>query len=199
MNTIDLLDECLTISYRMRKSSIKGRKHKPKGDSSIGEKNIFKIDDKVVVKGRYIVPKHYGEIVDSLTNKRYRVKWVFNDYDDEIEILDSHKLKPWDPGKKDYFVDDDEESVANTASLGDRKPAITKQTSFKKMTVEVATVESQQDDIFAEKTFDAFKNELNEWWIENASQREDEDLRGQVADDFTEVRPLCSLLYCPPF
>lgn len=62
------------------------------------------------------------------------------------------------------------------------------------MTVATVTVESQHDDLLAEKTFDAFKNELNEWWIENASRRDDEDLRGQVADDFTEVRRLVASL-----
>lgn len=199
MNTIDLLDECLTISYQMRKSSIKARKHKPKGgDSSTGEKNTFKMGEKVVVKGRYIAPKHYGEIVDSVSNKRYRVRWVFNDYEEEIEILESHKLKTWQIGKKDFFVDEDEVSpMMNSNSIsspGGEKPGMRKQSSFtgKKTTVEFATVESQKDDQFAEKTFDAFKNELNEWWIDNASQRDDEDLRGQVADDFTEVNNIAT-------
>jgi hypothetical protein len=58
------------------------------------------------------------------------------------------------------------------------------------MTVEFATVESQQDDLLAQKTFDEFKNELNEWWIDNPTRRDDEDLRGEVADGLTEVRTM---------
>lgn len=74
MNTIDLLDECLSISYKMRKSSIEARKRRPKGPSSAAEKVTFKMDAKVVVKGRYIAPTHYGEVIESLPNKRYRVR-----------------------------------------------------------------------------------------------------------------------------
>jgi hypothetical protein len=193
MNTIDILDECLNISYQMRKSSIKSRKYKPKGGSSVGEKPSFRMDDKVVPKGRYIPPKHYAEIIETLPNKRFRVRWI---HDDEIAIFESHALKMWNPGKKDYFEDEDEDGGPNISSnmnmsSPDKKPAagagIKRQSSAKKMTVEFATVESQQDDMLAQKTFDAFKDELNEWWLDNALRRDDEDLRGQVADDFTEV------------
>lgn len=185
MNSIDILDECLSISYKMRKSSIQSRKHKSKGDS--GVKASFRLDDKVVPKGRYVHPKVYAEVLEILPNNRIRIRWP---NDDQIEILDSHTLKAWNKGKKDFFEDEDEEAMPHISKLSapEMKPIIQRQGSLKKMTVDVATAESQHDDMLAQKTFDAFKNELNEWWIENEKDRDDEDLRGQVADDFTEVR-----------
>jgi hypothetical protein len=111
-----------------------------------------------------------------------------------IEIYESHMLKPWLIGKKDYFEDDDQERAPsiNNMDSPNRKSPVKRQTSFtgKKMTVEFATVESQQDDLLAQKTFDEFKNELNEWWIDNPTRRDDEDLRGEVADGLTEVRTM---------
>mmetsp|Transcript_6151 Transcript_6151/g.11741 ORF Transcript_6151/g.11741 Transcript_6151/m.11741 type:complete len:329 (-) Transcript_6151:1102-2088(-) len=190
MSTIDILDECLSISYQVRKSSIRARKHKPKGQSTTSDKHMFKMDDKVVPKGRYIPPKHYAEIIETLPKKRYRVRWV---HDEMIEIFEAHMLKPWIEGKKDYFEDEDEEPPPNVNNMeSPNRKVIQRQPSLngKKMTVEFATVESQQDDLEAQKTFDAFKNELNEWWIDNALRREDEDLRGEVADSLTE-RYMC--------
>ena len=185
MTTIDILEECLDISYNLRKSAIKSRRHKPK--SCVTDAVTFKRDDKVVVKGRYSAPKHYAEIVEVLPQKRYRLKWIQNN---EIEILEASKLKPWLRDEKDYFEDEDEDTgpnINNMTSPNRKSPVIKKQLSSRKMTVEFTTLESQRDDLEAQKTFEDFKNELNLWWVENPLRRDDEDARAQVADDFTEV------------
>ncbi len=73
MNSIDILEECLAISYKMRKSSILSRKHKLK--NSFKDKHTFKRDDKVIPIGKYTHPKHYCVIIEILPNGRYRCLW----------------------------------------------------------------------------------------------------------------------------
>jgi len=91
--------------------------------------------------------------------------------------------------KKDYFEEDDEETAPNINNLQSSSNSPDKRgksPTRKKMTVEFATIDSQKDDLLAQKIFDSFKNDLNQWWVEHPLHRNDEDMRGRVADDLTE-------------
>ena len=106
-------------------------------------------------------------VVEALPNKRCRIYWEHNEH---VEILESKKLKEWTPPKKDIFDDEDEE-VYESPSKG--------KANGMKLSGEYKTLDSQKDDLIAQRIFESFKNELNEWWLENPLLRDDEDARGK--------------------
>lgn len=55
------------------------------------------------------------------------------------------------------------------------------------------SLEDQKNDKEATDIYEAFKKELRHWWNTNPTKRNDEDLRGDLADDLTE-RFLCQRL-----
>eukprot|EP01041_Mallomonas_annulata_P000660 gene660-1272_t len=157
MTTIDILEECLDTIYRVRKASLEYRSRKLKAVTISSKDSVASIDtrksDSKSVSNTRLAQRLTGKIIDEDLDE--------DDDDDIIENKNANKLSvPTAPQKspaKSYV------QVVETTE------------AFK-------LVDAQKHDFEATNAFSDFCRELDTWWSDNFSKREDDEAREMCAD-----------------